>query len=227
MPVGTTAFPSALDDASTLIEASNDAATTLTAVLGVSDTSATCADTSEFANSGFIVIDSEVLSYTGKTPTTLTGLIRGLEGTTAASHSVSANVEVLITARHHNVLVDAIIAVENSLRIVKIAGENLGGHRAVYINGGNAFYADNTIPSNSDLVAGITLSSASLGEQVIIQREGEIEEGSWNWTSAQKIYLSTLGQITQTIPTTGAIVELGVAQSATKIILRVQKAVYL
>ena len=40
-----------------------------------------------FADSGFLQIDNEVMSYTGKTDTAITGLTRGFAGTTAASHT--------------------------------------------------------------------------------------------------------------------------------------------
>lgn len=51
-----------------------------------SDTTITVDSTSGFREQGRIIIDSEVISYTGTTSTTLTGCVRGEEGTTAAIH---------------------------------------------------------------------------------------------------------------------------------------------
>jgi len=51
-----------------------------------SATSMTVTDTSEFPDSGTIIIDSEEIEYTAKTSTSFTGLTRGVNGTTAASH---------------------------------------------------------------------------------------------------------------------------------------------
>jgi hypothetical protein len=47
----------------------------------------------QFPSSGtnFIQIDSEEISYTGITGSTLTGVTRGVRNTTAASHSNSCN----------------------------------------------------------------------------------------------------------------------------------------
>ena len=61
---------------------------------GINDTvtSVTVASTTGFEDSGFIRIGTEVIAYTGKTATTFTGLTRGSAGTTAASHSSSANI---------------------------------------------------------------------------------------------------------------------------------------
>jgi len=59
-----------------------DDATDITAA----DTTITADDTSDFKSQGRIIIDDEVISYTGTTATTFTGCTRGEEGTTAAIH---------------------------------------------------------------------------------------------------------------------------------------------
>jgi hypothetical protein len=48
---------------------------------------------SQFPSSGtnFVQIESEEISYTGITGSTLTGVTRGVRNTTAASHSNSSN----------------------------------------------------------------------------------------------------------------------------------------
>lgn len=50
---------------------------TLTADLGVSDTTATVSTTTGWASSGYAYIGTETVAYSGKTSTTLTGLTRG------------------------------------------------------------------------------------------------------------------------------------------------------
>ena len=70
-----------------------DGNTTLTA--GIANNSTTpipVASTSLFASSGSILIGSELINYTGKTPTTFTGITRGVYGTTNVAHSSGANV---------------------------------------------------------------------------------------------------------------------------------------
>jgi len=68
--------------------------TTLDGAINDSVTSLTLADASQFPSSGtnFIIIGSEEISYTGVSGNTLTGLTRGVAGTTAASHSDGATV---------------------------------------------------------------------------------------------------------------------------------------
>ena len=68
--------------------------TTLNGAINSAVTTLTLADASQFPSSGtnFIIIDSEEISYTGVSGNTLTGLTRGVAGTTAASHSDGATV---------------------------------------------------------------------------------------------------------------------------------------
>jgi len=68
--------------------------TTLNGAINSAVTTLTLADSSQFPSSGtnFIIIDSEEISYTGVSGNTLTGLTRGVAGTTAASHSDGATV---------------------------------------------------------------------------------------------------------------------------------------
>ena len=66
---------------------------TLNGGINATDTSLTLASGASFPNSpGVLLIDSEQIFYTSKTSNTLNGLIRGYNGTTAASHSTAAPV---------------------------------------------------------------------------------------------------------------------------------------
>lgn len=57
-----------------------------------SATSVTVDSSANFETTGYLLIDSEIIQYTGKTSTTFTGLLRGLFGTTAATHADDATV---------------------------------------------------------------------------------------------------------------------------------------
>ena len=70
-----------------------DGATTLTgAMTNVSTTAIQVVSTAQFASSGTLLIESELVGYTGKTSTTFTGITRGVYGSTNTSHSIGANV---------------------------------------------------------------------------------------------------------------------------------------
>jgi hypothetical protein len=70
------------------------ASTTLSSSMASGDTSMSVVSTVDFPtpNQGTLFVDSEQILYTGATSTTFTGLTRGANGTTAASHSSGATV---------------------------------------------------------------------------------------------------------------------------------------
>jgi len=89
------------------------ASTTTTAAVALVDVTISATDTTDFPTSGTIVIDDDVITYTGKTTTsftgvtgitavhssgdaielyTFTGCLRGQEGTTAATHTATTTV---------------------------------------------------------------------------------------------------------------------------------------
>jgi len=65
---------------------------TLSSSINSSVTSLTMASSTSFPSSGTVLIDNELISYTGNSGGTLSGLTRGASGTTAASHSSGATV---------------------------------------------------------------------------------------------------------------------------------------
>lgn len=70
---------------------------TLTAAMGASDTMASVDATTGYPTSGVLHIDGEQMSYSGTTATSFTGLVRGINTTTAAAHSIGAAVSVTPT----------------------------------------------------------------------------------------------------------------------------------
>ena len=114
---------------------------------------------------------------------------------------------------------------DSTTTVTKIANSNLSGHRAVIITGNNRVdYADKDIQSQADNVLGITHSSAIEGEQIDVHIGGELEELSWNWNINSPIYLSNSGFLTQTLPTTGFVAQVGIPISSTKMLVSIRPA---
>ena len=67
--------------------ASGTTTTTLNGTINASATSITLTSAASFSSTGTIVIDTESITYSGKSTNTLTGCVRGANGTTAASHT--------------------------------------------------------------------------------------------------------------------------------------------
>lgn len=77
-----------------------DGNTTLTANMSnVSTAAIQVTSTDSFLSSGYLLIESELIAYTGKTSTTFTGITRGVYGSTNVSHTAGVPVtEALGTA---------------------------------------------------------------------------------------------------------------------------------
>ncbi len=76
----------------TVTGATTSASTTLNGNINASATTISLTSTSGFASSGVVLIDSEYMNYMGISGNSLTGVTRGVAGTTAAAHSTGASV---------------------------------------------------------------------------------------------------------------------------------------
>ena len=97
--IGATNYPSALDTATELLRALDDAATELTAPVGPSDTTLPVASTARFPAGGVVSVGGERVTYAGKTATSFTGCGRGAfqaDGGSAAAFHVAGAKSVLV-----------------------------------------------------------------------------------------------------------------------------------
>lgn len=117
MAVGISNYPTSLDAVSDLVEATNNAFTTINMVGGLSSvaTTITVVSTADFPSTGIVRINNEIISYSAKTATTLTVQTRGFESTTAASHANGDQISLDITASSNNAKNAAIIALETKV----------------------------------------------------------------------------------------------------------------
>lgn len=109
-----------------------------------------------------------------------------------------------------------------------VAGETLSGHRAVYTGAdGLAHYASANDPASARAVLGITKNAAAEGGQVSVVIAGPVSEPSWSWTPGLPIFLGANGALTQAVPASGVVVELGSAVTPTSMNVRIQEPVFL
>jgi len=106
--------------------------------------------------------------------------------------------------------------------IIGVAGEDLSGHRVVKVNGAGAYIYCQDIYG-----IGLTLGAATSGNPVSVQTVGEVEEPSWAWTPGLPVYQTGMGLLTQVLPTSGFIREIGIALAPTKISLTFQSPIAL
>lgn len=118
-------YPASLDTPQSLYVAVNNKATTLVGTVAPGNIDIGIVNASGLqATGGLISIGDEVIKYstidnTGPNPV-LMNCTRGFDGTTAATHSAGARVEVRWVAAHHNVLTAAIIALQTQLGLLPL-----------------------------------------------------------------------------------------------------------
>lgn len=150
---GAVKFPTSVDTADSLIRASNSARTTLSGGLTSGATTVTVVSTASFPNSGAAMVDSEIFFYSGKTSTIFTGVTRGADSTTAATHVSGAAVRGVITAAHHNTLSSAVVNTQGKVG----AGASMPSS-GTFLRGTGAGSSAWGALSNSDLPAAPTFS---------------------------------------------------------------------
>jgi hypothetical protein len=97
------------------------------------------------------------------------------------------------------------------------AAAALGGNRVVT---GASTYADNADVSSAGLAVGVTMGAASVGATVNIIVIGELD-GFAGLTVNQPVYIAANGTLSQTPPATGYLQRMGVAVSATKLLINI------
>jgi hypothetical protein len=108
---------------------------TLSSGINASVTSLTMASSSSFPSSGTVIIGTELITYTGNSGGTLSGLTRGASGTTAATHSSGATVTDASNFFAWNAAASGDIVTAPGLWSL----DNLGNKLIATINGGETF----------------------------------------------------------------------------------------
>lgn len=144
-------WPGAIaSDANLYIEV--DFPNSVTALNGTINSSVTSINVTNASNyptsGGFILIDSELIYFAGISGNTLTGCLRGQDGTLPATHLNNALVNMVIMAEHHNVLKNEIIAIETSLVLTPST--------AVATNGSGLIVSSSTTSTELGYVHGVT-----------------------------------------------------------------------
>ena len=123
MPIGSTNYPTSIDTMTTLVEAKNNASTTLVSNITSSSTiivgDNSSGQISKFpTNGGIIRIDDEIISYSSIiNGNEFVVEARGFENTAAVSHLANALISLDITAASNNVKNSAIIAIETKIGV--------------------------------------------------------------------------------------------------------------
>jgi hypothetical protein len=104
----------------------------------------------------------------------------------------------------------------------------LGGQRVVRAtSAGKVGYVDPGDPAQAHAAIGLTMGAAADGASINVQFSGEMSEPSWSWTANQPIFAGANGIPTQTPPATGFQAAIGVAISATAMVIQIKSPIVL
>ena len=128
---------------------------TLSSSINTSVTTLTMASASSFPSSGTVIIANELITYTGVSSNTLTGLTRGANGTTAASHSSGATVKDASGYAGWNTAVSGDVVTAPGLWSL----DNFGNKLVATITGGESFEWDSN-PTGANNTRATIISGA-------------------------------------------------------------------
>lgn len=95
-----------------------------------------------------------------------------------------------------------------------IAGENINGHKVVYLKNGKLYTASNDNLECINTIVGMSTSSALSGESIVIKIKGIVSLNLWGLIPNSIYYLGMNGNLTSIAPTSGAWAIMGVAIDA-------------
>lgn len=110
--------------------------------------------------------------------------------------------------------------------VQRLAGETLSALRVVYELAGQVFALDYRDAEHINLLLGVTLSAAQVGEPLNIQRLGAIDDDNWSWQPG-RVWLGSDGALTQTPPSDGYDVLIGAAVASGRLLLNLQDPIEL
>lgn len=111
--------------------------------------------------------------------------------------------------------------------VLRDAGETISALKALYEAEGLVYALDVNDTDHAASYLGISITSGSAGTEIIIQRTGTLDDGSWSWTTGGEVFVGAAGALTQVAPTVGFKLVVGTATSATRIELTMDTPIFL
>jgi hypothetical protein len=104
---------------------------------------------------------------------------------------------------------------------------DLSGERVAYVDAdGKLRYADSSDLDHAYQIAGVTTQAGLAGAEITARSLGPLIFSGWNWMPNKPIFLGSNGNLTQVVPTTGAILIVAGATSPTAIFIRVGRPIW-
>lgn len=121
------------------------------------------------------------------------------------------------------------LAVEEEERQTRLAAAVIVARRGLYrASDGRVAHADKNSETQVMAFVGISeAAAAASGDPVNIRTAGVMVDAAWSWTTGEAIFLGVDGALSHTAPTSGFLLRVGTALSATSIFIRPEPVVSL
>ena len=113
-------------------------------------------------------------------------------------------------------LVGGALPSSQSYDVQYVAAGPISSGRAVSVDANQRVgYPDRSLVDDALRVAGVLVTSASaLGDAAVVRRRGVMVEAGWAW-SPGPVYVGDSGLLTQSVPASGWLLQIGLAVNAT------------
>ena len=104
--------------------------------------------------------------------------------------------------------------------ISPIAGETIHGGRAIFLGAdGKAYEASNLVLAEVLSTVGISAGAAASGSPAPTVISGTVSDLLWTWTPGTRVYFTSTGALVGTAPASGNTRSVGVAMTATSLVV--------
>lgn len=110
--------------------------------------------------------------------------------------------------------------------IQRVAGEAISALRVLYELDDQVYVLDAQDAEHADLAVGISITAAAAGQDIQIQRDGALDDGSWSWAPGL-VFNGADGIPTQVVPADGVELILGSSTGPQRINLNFFQPLYL
>jgi len=158
----------------------------------------------------------EIVSFSQPTSVQVNGFV-GLPagGTTGQSLVKNSNTPYDVSWSNSGGNTPTLISSYNAANTIPI-------HSAVILTSTGADIASSSNVTHASKVIGISSTSALQNTTISVATSGDIIEPSWTWIEGNPIYLASNGSLTQTPPTSGFILQVGMAATPIKMLIQIK-----
>lgn len=151
--------------------------------------------------------------------------VKALHGILTINSAVNSTMPPLVTSNISNTIFGDKIAETTSTSMLAVSNSAIAEFTIVSVRDGNAYNPDLSKQDDVTGIVGLSQSSVVSGTNLVITKRGIVNNAAWTWNVGPIYCSETGGNLVQSIPQTGLILQVATALSATSIQLNINPAV--